>query len=460
MLPRKYALTLEEVVGIILSLFIIVIIVALFVGCRKFRAKRHQSRNGGRNLLIQNEFDKEHIMMKPTRNGTQKLNNHEVMAREQDLPLLSQHPSSISPTVTETPFNYMDTIRHYGAAAEELETLPRISQDYIQNIQKPVATVAPSMMTDRDMNLKDNYFKRRKSPCSDINRPGSMTSGYFRPNKLSVILPPDGAEDPCHSELSVEDDCQRYHWDCSDWAGPAAGQPGMLEIASMGQMGQPLMVSQPPNGWDNDSAKLMQPDQPIDPTRDIETLPEDDKDADDVGDDAGSVVSSECESQLGAVYPDASPMHQTNKSIEELLMANEMNYADEDNGSVDIPNIYDYKLHLNNYLPTYHLGSDPDTDEATPMLGRHPRPFPNLTSSPEVPRYATIGQNLQQNPPSQDPEASARKSGPLRGLILPPVVTNTGQSTDKLCEIEDEDEDVNGEVSAMKRAPSPRVTRV
>ena len=50
-------------------------------------------------MLIQNEFDKEHIMMKPTRNGVngaQKLNNHDVMAaREQDLPLLSQRPSSI-----------------------------------------------------------------------------------------------------------------------------------------------------------------------------------------------------------------------------------------------------------------------------------------------------------------------------------------------------------------------------
>jgi len=182
-------------------------------------------------------------------------------------------------------------------------------------------------------------------------------------------------------------------------------------------MGQPHMVSQPPNGWGNDEAKLVPPDQAIDPTRDIETLPEDDKDADGVGDDAGSVVSSECESQLGAVYPDASPMHQTNKSIEELLMANEMNYADADNGSDDIPNIYDYKLHLNNYLPTYHLGSDPDTDEATPMLGRHPRPFPNnMTNSPEVPRYATIGHHLQQNPPSQDPEASARKIGAIARL--------------------------------------------
>lgn len=406
MLPRKYALTLEEVVGIILSLFIIVIIVALFVVCRKFGSKRSQNRAGGRNLLIQNEFDKEHIMMKPTRNGSngaqQKLNNLElVAARDQDLPLLSHRPTSVSPTVAETNYNYMDTLRSYGAAAEELETLPRIPHDYIQNIQKPVATVAPSMMSDRDMNLKDNYFKRKMSPGPD-----SVSSGYYRPSKLTVNLPAEVGEETCQSELSVEDDCQRYHWDCSDWAG---------------QLGQTTSV----------------PEQPVDPSRDIETLAEDEEEQE-TGDDVKSIVSSECESQLGAVYPDASPMHQTNKSIEELLMANDMNYADDDNGSVDIPNIYDYRLHLNNYLPTYHLGSDQDTDEATPMLGRHPRPFPG--SPPAA---------------SQDPEAGSRKSsGPLRGLILPPLVTN-GQSSDRLCEIEDEDEEL-----VIKRTPSPRVTRV
>ena len=320
-----------------------------------------------------------------------------------------------------------------------------------------MATVAPSMMTDRDMNLKDNYFKRRKSPGSDINRPGSMSSGYFRPNnKLTVNLPPDGMEDGGHSELSMEDDCQRYHWDCSDWAGQA-----MMEIPAPTQQ---QVID--PNNWSHEAAKLLPSnDQPVDPTRDIETLPEDEDNDTEMKDDARSVASSGCESQLGAVYPDtdtvASPMHQTNKSIEELLMSNDMNYADDDNGSVDIPNIYDYKLHLNNYLPTYHLGSDPDTDEATPMLGRHPKPFPTMmTSSPEVPRYATVGQ-LQQGL-VQDPEASARKSGgPLRGLILPPALVTNGQSTDKLCEIEDEDEeDANGEIAAIQRTPSPRVTRV
>lgn len=459
MLPRKYALTLEEVVGIILSLFIIVIIVALFVGCRKLRAKRHQNRNGGRNLLIQNEFDKEHIMMKQTRNG-----GHGAQPLEQDLPLLAR-PSSISPTVAaETNFNYMDTIRHYGAAAEELETLPRIPHlDYVHNLQKPVATVAPSVMADRDMNLKDNYFKRRRSPGAGwdqaSSRPGSIMSGsgYCRPAPLSVALPPDpGLGAGPGSELGVEEDCQRYHWDCSDWAGQAA----MLE----------LPTAAPPSAtpaWTDPGAGA-EPGESggVDPTRDIETLAEDDKE-EGGEEEAASVASSECESQLGAVYPDTSslaspvtsPMHQTNKSIEELLMTNDMNYADEDTGSADIPNIYDYKLHLNNYLPTYHLGSDPDTDEATPMLGRHPRPFPLGASSPEAPRYSAPGGGAA----AQDPEAGARKAGagagPLRGLILPPVVTSSGQSTDKLCELEDEDEGEDN-TAAVKRTPSPRVTRV
>ena len=60
MLPRKFALSLEEVVGIICSLFIIVLIVALFVVCRKLGTKRNsQERNQERNLILPNEFDKE-----------------------------------------------------------------------------------------------------------------------------------------------------------------------------------------------------------------------------------------------------------------------------------------------------------------------------------------------------------------------------------------------------------------
>merc|ERR1719219_2648318 len=61
------------------------------------------------------------------------------------------------------------------------------------------------------------------------------------------------------------------------------------------------------------------------------------------------------------------------------MVVSGVNYADDDDDdpednddadkdSIDIPNTYDYQLHPNSYLPTYHLGSDPETDEATPML--------------------------------------------------------------------------------------------
>ena len=304
----------------------------------------------------------------------------------------------------------------------------------------------------------DNYFKR----AGQHSRPSSLSSGYSAAIKqpAQVQLPPEHVmsavpREQVISELSVEEDCQRYHWDCSDWVNQT----------------HTAHTTGDHNTWgDTDT---------LDPGQDIQTLPEDDNnDNKNNDDDARSLASSEGESQLGAVYPDTtspmmSPMHQTNKSIEELLMANDMNYADDDNGSADIPNIYDYKLHLNNYLPTYHLGSDPETtDEATPMLGRHQKPV--FSASPEAvqrqPRQDHNAAVRTHEVTSQDPEASARKpsSAPLRGLVItPPVVTgqmspvltsNGHSSDDKLCEIEDED-DVEEEANKT-RLPNSRVTRV
>merc|ERR1719312_2114240 len=124
-------------------------------------------------------------------------------------------------------------------------------------------------------------------------------------------------------------------------------------------------------------------------------------------------------------------------------MVNDMNYADEDNDSIEIPNIYDYQLHLNNYLPTYHLGSDPDTDEATPMLGRHPPLRPQL--SPDVQqRYAPLAGGPQVKKPSVLP---------TRGLVLR---AEEDAAEDRVCELED----AADEVAAFKRTPSPRVTQV
>ena len=115
-------------------------------------------------------------MMKPTRNGNgHKLNNLQV---EQDLPLLPQggRPPSISPSLSnhETHFNYMDTVRSYGSAADELETLHRpairhreLPQDYIQNIQKPVAkglNANTNTITDTNTDTDSNTNKNVQGP--------------------------------------------------------------------------------------------------------------------------------------------------------------------------------------------------------------------------------------------------------------------------------------------------------
>lgn len=453
---RAYALTLEEVVGIIASLFIIVIIVCLYIACRKFKVKRHRS--NGQNL-IQNDLDKEHIMMKQTRGGLQKLNNLDaVSSRDQDLPLLPQRPVSISPSMNETHFNYFDTVRSYGSAADELETLPRLNNDYIQNIQKPVATVAPSMMSDRHMNLKDNYFNSNpmaskcsaKSPTLESPRPGSAGSGCYRAARLRVNLPNDIS---CNSELSMEDDCQRYHWDCSDWANQSA-LPILSELAPGEVVDNNSWVSESNYGnLGNGQATLPKPlTEPVDPTRDIETLAEGDNITLGPDPDTNS-QTSDCESQLGAVYPDESPVHQTNKSIEELMMINDMNFMDEAE-SLDIPNMYDYRLHPNPILnlPTYHLGISDNDEEGSPMLMSR---GPIAHSSPDSQRYAAMG-GLQ--PPvriPQDPEAGPRKHIPTRGTML-----GNNVSSDKLCQLEESDDDTCDTNSQIKKTPSPKVTRV
>ena len=138
---------------------------------------------------------------------------------------------SFTPSQNETAFNYADTVRSYGSAADELESqLPRISHDYIQNIQKPMAAVAPSMHAaaghggQDDRNLVDNY-------CFSGSKPklGTKIDSPHPPfDKLKVNIPRD---DSCNgggmkssnsmSSLQTAEDSQRYFWDSFDLNGQA-----------------------------------------------------------------------------------------------------------------------------------------------------------------------------------------------------------------------------------------------
>lgn len=455
--------------GIVLSIIILILLITMVVCVRKFHVKRQEEQRNGTMNMIQNDINRSsngscgtdsHKKNARIRNQ-RKLNNYELVSREQqDLPLLPQRPVSISPTVSETPFNYMDTVRSYGSAADELETLPRIPHHYITDIQKPIATVAPSLISDRDMNLKDNYF-RKKSPALDSTRPSSSSSLLFRHAKLRVNLPPDTGDETCQSELSLEDEYQRYHWDCSDWANQAT-LPALSELPN----GE---VMESANSWVNEMQRKSntsgQPipfnlNEPVDPTRDIETLAEDVTNAGlENSDNEGNEGDVYDDDQLGgAVYPD-SPMHQTNKSIEELMLASGVNFADDEDNVDEIPNAYDYKLHLNSYLPTYHLGSDPETDEATPMLGSgQPSNRLNGFPSPDLGSYSSPGGGIR---------SPIRKSVGA-GLINPGRGAVASQNTvgsdyeDKLCILEDVQTDPSAitDVIKVKRTPSPKVTQV
>ena len=72
-------------------------------------------------------------------------------------------------------------------------------------------------------------------------------------------------------------------------------------------------------------------------------------------------------------------------SFEQLLALNDdINFADDDDlespVNAELPNSYDYHLHLNNYLPTYHMSETSENEEQTPMLDRRTRIPPPMTS--------------------------------------------------------------------------------
>ena len=548
-----FAFKLEEMVAIIVgSLFLFVIIIALYIGCKRCRSAVKHGRNNsnGAAYHIQNEFDKDSMAMHRVRgsdynNREQKLNNLELAAQDSRPlipPTLTRPMSSFMQNQHETAFNYAETVRSYGSAADELETatLPRLPHDYIQNIQKPMAAVAPSIcchpsdhetltvgggnimmhhhhphMSDQ-RNLMDSYFYP--------NKPGGKRSpprptSFRPPSRLRVNLPASATDSPglkgatslSSLPTSNTEDTQKYYWDSFDLNGTEEQEqhPRLIPEVNIGPevIDNSSFVSSESN---ENNLLLLQPTKPppvgrpVDPTRDIDTLPEDDtmstlhnnnNDNDDVISNAGT----EDEPQLGAVYPQAA----NSNSLEQLLSLNDdINFADEeddDGAGHEAQNSYDYHLHLNNYLPQHNISEASETDEQTPMLGRRESQIAyqglSATTSPNS--------NFRRFPPSPvrliKPELdvssdynrsiSALPEEPFRrkaiavappttlrlpnynNLSAPPPSSSNGMSAhgelDNLCQLEEseDDDDCQTPTVEMRGPPSsnpnlPRVTQV
>ena len=304
---RDYTLKLEEVIGIICSLFVLVLIVTCCVCCNRFKMKdpRNGYANGngvaGNNrhstasYHIQNDFEKrESILLGEATGIIPKLNNAEL-----ERPLLSAvspqtaanvRPLSYTPhqqihqlqsiaaerEQQETAFTFVDAVRSYGAAADELEAAtaassasavtaasgipavaitrphPRLNpHDYIQNIQKPMAAVAPSVCSPPVHNNQNNVGNSNGSnnadgACAVPDR--NLMENYYYPNKsnnskgavLKVTLPPEQQQQPGLPSLSsaakrnslnslptsVAEDSQRFYWDSYDLNNDQADEAG------------------------------------------------------------------------------------------------------------------------------------------------------------------------------------------------------------------------------------------
>ena len=529
---KDFALKLEEMVGIILgSLFMIVFIVMVYVGCRRFNHVVKNNRGSNSNgYHIQNELDKDSMAMQRFRNSDynnreQKLNNLELAAQDSRPLIPSARPmSSFMQNQHETAFSYAETVRSYGSAADELETatLPRLPHDYIQNIQKPMAAVAPSVcchpndhdqvpdvmilpMQDR-RNLMDNYFFP--------NKPGGKRSpprptSFRPPSRLRAAIPPSVTDSPglkgatSLSSLPTSniEDTQKYYWDSFDLNGTEEPEqhPRLIPEVNAGAeiVDNSSFVSSESN---ENNLLLMNPTKAasrvVDPSRDIDTLAEDETTVclinNNNNDDVISTAGTEDEPQLGAVYPQAA----TSNSLEQLLSLNEdINFADDDDDDdgPEAQNSYDYHLHLNNYLPQHNISEASETDEQTPMLGRRENQytyqglsattspnsnFPRFPPSPirmmraeadSIPDQNRFITTLPEDPFRQKPVALA----PPTTLRLPnynnlsvmPLTSNdimapsTQSEVDNLCELEDSDcETPTVEMKAVSNLP--RVTQV
>ena len=303
---RDYAFKLEELIMIIASLFGVVLIVFVIVMCKRFRDVKSSrtsinGRNGNRGSYhIQNDFDKDAIQLRNA--DTTKLNN-----LEQDI--YAQRPliPSPRPHQQETSFNYVDTVRSYGSAADELESLPPTrltSHDYIQSIQKPIATVAPSLINAAPhhdeyggasavayqhdpihRNLMEYYPSKTKLNI-DTRSPGLMNNGQrpnsFKPLKVNLpTLPTDspglkGAASLNSLPASNAEDTPKYFWDSFDLnngeEAPDHENKNMNSEVDANRTDNASFVSGESSAGER--SRLL-PTASVDPTRDIETLPED-----------------------------------------------------------------------------------------------------------------------------------------------------------------------------------------
>merc|ERR1719323_240741 len=307
---------------------------------------------------------------------------------------------------------------------------------------------------------------RSPLPMSNSPRPTS-----FKPLKVNLpTLPTDspglkGAASLNSLPASNADDTPKYFWDSFDLnngeEAPDQANKNMTSEVDANRTDNASFVSGESSAGDR--ARLL-PTASIDPTRDIETLPEDVRIATmprkPIHDNVSNVDTEDDEPPMGQVFP----RQPVSTSFEQLLALNDdINFADEDEElqspsmGYEQANSYDYHLHLNNYLPTYNISENSETDEQTPMLDR---------------RRQIISPNANRNVNTDSFDVSSEFNASIRALpeekssyhfgkppsSKPPSSTSNGLKNgegtlDNLCQLEETDDEDEAQTPTVENKP-------
>ncbi|XP_064610099.1 protocadherin Fat 1-like isoform X2 [Liolophura sinensis] len=248
------SLSVEEIYGIIGCLVGLLLIVIVFVSYRLCR-RRQKRRRGNVTAGIANDpsdvlLNSIHDDMKRT-----KLSNLDIALSVQNKPPSPRPPPVPNRPASYTPSNHdsvntlnnFDTVRNYGSAADDLESIhniPVYNSEYLQTFTGPrttPASIPPSLPPPPPSNSASDSDSIQKAHW-EFDYPNIMEN-YGEDKKyadnLAKMMPgahmPPTMAGPCTGSFSSlpvsesEDDLPGYHWDTSDWA-PHPSLPNISEV--------------------------------------------------------------------------------------------------------------------------------------------------------------------------------------------------------------------------------------
>ncbi|KAK0095182.1 hypothetical protein PV326_009029, partial [Microctonus aethiopoides] len=452
-ISEHFNITWEQLMWIGIALIANFFLIIIFVTYKKIRNKRTRACANN----INNETRKQ-IVLNSARphehefKRSSKLSNLEVIQREP--PQCPPRPASYTPSSNNEPTSYgtsaavalnnLDTLRSYGSAGDELENFP---PDYLRNLNRSTPIPNPTLTlanpvggnatgSDTDSLHKPNWQDQMHLASfisdtpkikNDLKRTSpvvpELTTGGLLLNSTRRI-PHGGGTTSVTSLSSIEDDPRivgGYHWDCSDWVRPNQNPlPNITEVPGSEVPDSSSFHSNESN--ESNTHQLPSMHGPIDPSRDISTLNED-QESEYIGD-------SECGTEFSEHYCSEA------QRLNPLDSGGEGEYKYKDSDS--------YLRHPNSYLPHYNIHTDTE-NEMNPLNGR----LSTLESDEEeddvVPYgFPSIRRNRICKGDDTDDIGSVITTLEERNSLLGGGTSNSDLSTN-LCEIDDSEYDINDE---------------